>query len=87
MQPKIIKHVSLFTGLIMALICTSTGIIALSDEYTGSAVKGILGLNFEVTKEMLLAIVLVGGLGLVVAEYFITKLTIQKTIKLNSKTA
>ena len=63
MQPQIINKVSLFAGLIMALFCTSTGIIALSDEYTGNAVKGILGLGFEVTKAMILVIVIVGGVG------------------------
>ena len=84
MQPQIINQVSLFAGSIMVLFCTSTGIIALSDEYTGNAVKGILGLGFEVTKSMILIIVIVGGLGLIAAQYFIAKLTMQRTIKFNS---
>lgn len=84
MHSKIINQVSLFTVLIMTLICISSGSIALFDNYTGSTIKSMLGLGFEVTKEMIFVIVIAGGLGLIVAEYFITKLTMQKTIRLNN---
>ncbi|MEJ2616236.1 MAG: hypothetical protein P8Z35_14860 [Ignavibacteriaceae bacterium] len=86
MYSKIINKVSLFTGLIMALICISSGLIALLDNYTGSTIKGMLGLGFDVTKEMIFTIIIIGGLGLILTEYFITKLTMQRTIKLNNKT-
>ena len=85
MQSKIINQVSLFSGLIMTLICISTGIIALTEEGIGENVQGMLGLSFEVTKTMIYTIVFVGGLGLIVAQYFITKITIQKTVILNNK--
>lgn len=86
MSSKIITQVSLFTGLIMTLICISSGLIALLDNYTGSTIKGMLGLSFEVTKEMILTIIIIGGLSLIIAEYFITRLVMQKTIKLNNNT-
>ena len=85
MYPKIIKQVSLFTGLIMALICISSGLIAILDNYTGNTIQGMLGLDFEVTKEMILTIIIAGGLSLIAAEYFITRLIMQKTIRLNNK--
>ena len=48
---KIIKQVSLFTGLITALICISSGLITILDNSTGSTIKGMLGLNFEIAKQ------------------------------------
>lgn len=85
MYLRIIKQVSLFTGLIMALICISSGLIAILDNYTGNTIQGMLGLGFEVTKEMILTIIIAGGLSLIAAEYFITRLIMQKTIRLNNK--
>lgn len=81
-QSKQIKQVSIFTALIMALICVSSAVIGLTDEYTGANIQGMLRLDFEVTQPMLWAIALVGGLSMIIVQYVITKWTIQKTIKL-----
>lgn len=81
-QSKQIKQVSIFTALIMALICISSAVIGLTDEYTGANIQGMLRLDFEVTQPMLWAIALVGGLSMIIVQYVITKWTIQKTIKL-----
>ncbi len=85
MHLKIINQVSLFTGLIMTMICISSGFIALTDKGIGENIKGMLGLGFEVTKTMIYAIIFVGGLGLIVTQYLITRLTMQKIIRLNNK--
>jgi len=80
-RSELINRVSLFTGLIMAFICISSGIIGLTDKTIGENIRGMFGLNFEITKTMILAIIIVGGLGLIFTQYFITKLTIKKTIQ------
>ena len=85
MHQKITNKVSLFTGLIMALICISSGLIALTDKGIGENVQGMMGLDFEVTQVMILTIIFVGGFCLIVAQYFITRLTMQKVIRLSSK--
>lgn len=81
-QSKQIKQVSIFTALIMALICISSAVIGLTDATIGANIQGMLRLNFDITKPMIWAIVLVGGFCLIITQYVITKWTIQKTIKL-----
>jgi hypothetical protein len=82
--PAVIKNVSLFTCLIMSLICLSSAAIALIDESTGENLRLMVGLNFPVTKTMILAIILFGGFILILSQYFITKLVMTKTIKTNN---
>ncbi|MBK7095651.1 MAG: hypothetical protein IPH57_11590 [Saprospiraceae bacterium] len=53
LQSKQINQVSLFTGLIMTLICISSGIIGLTDKTIGENIQGMLGLDFEITKTMI----------------------------------
>ena len=78
---KIINRVSLFTGFIMALICYISALIALTDPTTGENIQLMFGLSFEITKEMVYAIIFTGGLGLIVSQFFITKFIAVKTIK------
>ena len=84
MHKKITNKVSLFTVLIMTLICISSGLIALTDKGIGENVQGMFGLEFEVTQEVILRIIFVGGFCLIVAQYFITRLTMQKVIGVNN---
>jgi hypothetical protein len=82
-MPAVIKKISLFTCLIMSLICLSSAVIALMDESTGENLRLMFGLNFPVTKAMILAIILFGGFILILSQFFVTKLVMTKTIKLN----
>jgi len=83
-RSKLIYRVSLFTGSIMTVICVSSGIIGLTDKTIGENIQGMLGLDFEITKTMILTLIFVGGFGLIIFQYFITRLTIIKTIRLNN---
>ena len=78
---KIINQVSLFTGLIMTLICFSSGFLALVDNEAAGMIKEVLGLGFEVTKSMVWGIVLIGGLTLILANILLTRITMTNTIK------
>jgi len=84
MRSKQINQVSLFTGLIMTLICVSSAVIGLTDKTIGDNIQGMLGLDFEITKAMILALIFVGGFSLIIFQYFVTRLTIIKTIRLNN---
>lgn len=77
----IIGRVSVFTGIIMLLICVSTGIIAWSEKTLGTELQNMFGFEFEVTRHVILAVILTGGIALVVTQYFLTKLMMIKTIK------
>ncbi len=68
----------------MTLICVSSAVIGLTDKTIGDNIQGMLGLDFEITKAMILALIFVGGFSLIIFQYFVTRLTIIKTIRLNN---
>ena len=82
---KLINQVSLFTGLIMTLICISSGFLALVNNEAAGMIKEVLGLSFEVTKSMVWGIVLIGGLTLILTNILLTRISIIKTIKNNAR--
>lgn len=82
---KIIHQVSLFTGLIMTLICISSGFLALVNNEAAGMIKNVLGLDFEVTKSTVWTIVLIGGLILILTNIFLARITMIKTIKNNAR--
>jgi len=77
----IIKNVSVFTGIVMILICISSAIIALAGNGVGKDLQSMLGLDFEVSEPMIWGIILIGGFLLISIQIIITKLSIIKTIK------
>jgi hypothetical protein len=79
---RIFNRISLFTALIMTLICISSGFIALAGNGVGKEVQSMLGLDFDVTKGMIAVLAWIGGLFLIVSEYYLTKMTVKITIKL-----
>lgn len=80
-QPQIIKRVSLFSGIIMTLICVSSGFLALSYEGSGYDIQHMLLLNFEITVPMIWGIVIIGGILLIWEQILITKITMTKTLQ------
>lgn len=82
---KLINKVSLFTGVIMTLICISSGFLALVHNEAAGMIKEVLGLRFEVTKSMVWVIVLIGGLALILTNILLTRIAMIKTIKNNAR--
>lgn len=82
---ELITKVSIFSGSIMALVCVPSGILALMDFGAHGMIKDILGLNFDITNLMMWGIVIIGGLILVILNILLTRTTIIKTIKFNTK--
>lgn len=79
--PKLINQVTLITGLIMLLVCISSGFLALMDYGAAGMIKDLLGLDFEVSNSMMWGIVIIGGLVLILINILLTRFTIRKTIK------
>ena len=75
------KSVPLFTAFIMLLICISSGLIALFDKTLGLELQGMFRLKFQVTKGMIISIIIIGGIALIVIQYFLTKIIMTRTIK------
>jgi hypothetical protein len=84
--PVMVRKVSVFTGLVMTIICISSGIIGLAADGVDKNIQGMLHLGFEVTRPMLWAITLIGGAFLILATYFLTRISMHQTIKFASKT-
>lgn len=80
-HPKLINQVSIFTGLIMTLICISSGFLAIYDNGASGMIQNILGLNFEISRSILWMIVLIGGLLLILINILLTRIIMIKTIK------
>lgn len=77
---QLTEKVSLFTTAVMLLICISTAVIALREKTIGLEVQGMLNLGFEVTKSMIILIILLGGLTLISLQYLVTKQMIRITV-------
>jgi hypothetical protein len=77
-----------FTTGILVLICLASTALALSDPYTGGSLKGMLGLNFEVTQNMIIALILAGGAALLIFNWCLTAFTVWfSNMLLRQKTA
>ncbi len=63
------------TAVFMLLVCTGSAAIALHDPYTARNLQGMLKPGFEITDSMVLALIIIGGLSLVAAQYMLTSLT------------
>jgi hypothetical protein len=80
-HPKIIRQVSGFTGFIMTIFCLASGSMVLAGDGAGSELQHMFGLGFEVTKPMIRALVLVGGISLILVNILLTRITMVQTIK------
>lgn len=78
--PSITHKISFFTGIVMALVCTFSATVALIDPSTAKNLQLMFGLGFEITTPMLWTLVFVGGTFLTVAQYYVTKITMFRTI-------
>jgi len=77
------KRVSLFAGSIMVIICISSAVIALTEKTICQELEGMLDLKFQVTMNMVIALILIGGATLIITQYYLTKIAITLAIKIN----
>ena len=76
---NVARQTALFTTIVMFGICLASGFIALADPYTAANLEGMLSLNFQLTQTMIIGIILVGGLILLILQWCLVNITIQKT--------
>jgi len=80
-RPLLAKRASLFTGMVMILVCFASAVIALNDPYTTDNLRSMFGFGFEITRPMLLALIGFGGSLLVSGQYLGTRATILATLR------
>jgi hypothetical protein len=66
------RHASAFTTAVTFLACAASATIALIDPFTAGSLEGMLGLAFEVTTPMIVALILVGGAALLAIQWMLT---------------
>jgi hypothetical protein len=80
-RENLIRNVSLFTTLIMVFICISTAFLGLREKTIGEELQGMFRLGFVPQRGMIITGIIVGGAVLIAAQYYITRLTLIKTLK------
>ena len=73
-----------FTSLILTGICISSAWLALRDPTTGDNLEGMLRLPFHVTQPMIVALILVGGSGMLAANWWLVAKTTHLMIQRKS---
>jgi len=75
----------ILTTALLACICFTSALVALSSSSTPADLEGLLGLPSSITPSMIWIIILVGGFGLMVVNWILTWLSAQITFRvLNS---
>jgi hypothetical protein len=77
-----IQRVSLFASSVTAVVCLTSAIVALLSKSTPEDLKGMFHLNFDVTRPLLVSLIIIGGLMLVALQYYLTRFVMVKTLRL-----
>jgi hypothetical protein len=72
-KKRVIFQSSLWISGILAVVCLTSGIIALLSPSTASELQHMLGLPFQISSSMLVGIILAGGIFLLILQWFIFK--------------
>jgi hypothetical protein len=73
------RQASAFTTGVLAIACIASATLALADPSTAANLEGMLGLGFEVTQLMIMALIIVGGAVLLGAQWALTGSTVRWT--------
>jgi hypothetical protein len=77
---KLMHSVSLFTSLVMAVMCISSTILVFGEKVLSIDLKPMIGIDFVMSHGLINGITIIGGLFLIALQYLITKLTIKRTL-------
>lgn len=77
---KEIQRMSLFASAIIGIVCLFSGTIAFTNKSTASELRSMFHLPFELSQALLVFLIVTGGILMIVAEYFLVKFTMKKTL-------
>jgi hypothetical protein len=66
-----LKKVNIFNIAFLTTICICSALIALSDPTTESNIEGMFGIPFTITHNMIWGIIIVGGVLLIITQYWL----------------
>jgi len=76
-----VLRISIFTSSVTALICISSALIALLSKSTPEDLRGMFHINSEITRPLLVSLIIIGGIMLVALQYYLTRFIMVKTLK------
>jgi hypothetical protein len=79
-----IQRTSLFTSIVIGVVCLFSAVIALLSKSTPSDLQGMFHLSFKISIPLLTASIIAGGIFLIIAEYYLTKIVMKLTLKSNN---
>ena len=71
------RRAAVFTTIVLAFICMASAIIALADPYTEANLQGMFGLPFDVTRGMVVGLIVIGGSLLLILNWLLTSASVR----------
>jgi hypothetical protein len=84
-KKKIVFRVAFSSSFAMLLICILSGSLAISSPSTAHEIKSMLGLNFNISKGLLIVGIFIGGIGLIAFTCLTSLFTMRKIISLKKQ--
>ena len=81
-----IHRISRFTSIVIGIVCLFSSTFALISKSTPYDLKLMLHLPFDISQPLLISFIITGGMCLIIAQYFLVKATMIKTLKINNIT-
>lgn len=81
----VIRQTQVLTTLVLAAICTASAFFAWRDPSTAANLEGMFQLQFEMTRSMIAGLIVFGGLGLLLINWWLTGKVIDVASKWTSK--
>jgi len=76
-----LKTLRIYSFLLLLAFCFASAVLALREETIGSQVRGMLNLPFEVTPGMVWTLIVAGGILLLAAQHFLSRLVGSRTLQ------
>jgi hypothetical protein len=71
------RRTAWFTAVVLALVCAASAVAALASPSTPSDLRGMLGLDFEITQAMAVGLILACGAALLAFGWLLTAVTVR----------
>jgi hypothetical protein len=78
---SVMRRAAGFTTIVLAFICMASAIIALADPYTAANLQGMFRLRFDVTRGMIIGLIVIGGALLLILNWLLASASVRFTYK------
>jgi cellulose synthase/poly-beta-1,6-N-acetylglucosamine synthase-like glycosyltransferase len=78
-----IRRISLLTSIVIGIVCMFSALVALINKSTIGDLKLMFNLPFDISRPMLIAFIVTGGILMIIVQYMLVKVTMKKTLQIN----